>query len=108
MAEKVERRAYDRADLSDGYVPVMYRGRDQTSIQGEVHDISKGGMFVITDAKGKVGASVTAYIDFESLVKVVLAHGRIVRESPEGIGIVFTESDQEGIEDIMELHRRKV
>lgn len=108
MADRVERRAYDRVDLSEGYVPVMYRGTDQTAIQGEVHDISKGGMFVMTSEKGKVGASITAYIDFESLVKVVLAHGRIARESPDGIGIVFTEADQEGIEEIMELHRRKV
>lgn len=102
-----ENRTFDRVVFWETEVPVRYRGDTNGLIRGYVLDISRGGMFVVTNAAQKVGAYIMADIDVAEFGKVIWAQGRVIRSTGFGVGIKFTHIDAKGIDAIVQTYRSK-
>lgn len=104
QSTKRERRGFPRRKIS---IPIRYRSENDEDHVGHVHDISNGGMFFESDTKHKAGEKIQADLDLEIYGKVIWAHGNVVHVSNRGAGVMFTDFDRLGIDEIMDISTAK-
>ena len=86
---------------------VAYRGRGLGYEKGRVLNISRGGMYILTDHPAEIDDYIIASVDAEELGKIVWVQGRVVWSLPEapgsegGMAVRFMRSDQKGINALM-------
>jgi hypothetical protein len=103
MHKQEEKRKYNRSRvwedvtaLVDCLDPLDSKGRSKIKVNGNVKNISSKGMFLFSGEVLPIGAKADITIDFDSTQSgklVVQAEGKIVRLSPEGVGIEFSRID---------------
>lgn len=91
-----DHRAYKRVKVN---IRVAFRGDGQAYKVGRVSNISRGGVFVITNhPPDALGEYLTASLDVEDLGKIIWAQGRVVRKTAMGMGVSFTRVDNKGLD----------
>ncbi|MGC9325064.1 MAG: PilZ domain-containing protein [Desulfomonilia bacterium] len=93
-----EQRNHKRARVK---MRVAYRSDDQVYKRGRVRNISRSGMFVDTESPQTSDEYVIASLDVEDFGKVVWVQGRVVRNTNEGMAVVFTRTDEKGLDALM-------
>jgi predicted RNA-binding protein YlqC (UPF0109 family) len=94
-----EQRAYKRAKVN---MKVAYRDNGYVYKMGRVIDISRGGMLILTDhPPDDLDGYLIASIDAEEFGKIIWVQGRIVRKTESGIAVVFTRSDDKGLDMLL-------
>ncbi len=94
----VEKRKYKRAAVK---MKVLISNDTQNTKMGTVIDISKGGMFVQTEDAPEVKGALMASIDAENFGKVIWVEGHVVRRTGTGIGLMFTNTDEKGLDNLL-------
>lgn len=94
-----EQRTYKRARID---MKVSFKEEGPSYKMGHVENISKGGMFVNTDAPLDKDIYILASIDAEELGKIIWAQGRIVRKTDNGMAVVFTRTDEKGLNTLLD------
>ncbi|MFY9396955.1 MAG: PilZ domain-containing protein [Desulfomonilia bacterium] len=90
-----DRRAHKRIVVN---MKVAYRDSGSAYRMGRVANISRGGMFILTDSPvWNIDDYLFASIDVQEFGKVIWVQGHIVRKCLEGIAVKFTRSDDKGI-----------
>lgn len=90
-----EQRSYKRARVD---MRIAYRDNGSTYQMGRVSNISRGGMFISTTVPpDDLGGYVIASLDAEEFGKIIWIQGRVVRKTACGIGVVFTRTDEKGL-----------
>ncbi|HOO37730.1 MAG TPA: PilZ domain-containing protein [Deltaproteobacteria bacterium] len=94
-----EQRAHKRARVN---MKVAYRDNGFAYRIGRVSNISRGGMFINTDdPPGDVEGYIIASLDAEEFGKIIWTQGRVVRRTDLGIGILFTRTDERGLNTLL-------
>ena len=93
-----EQRNHKRANVK---ILVGYRSDDQTYKMGKVRNISRSGMFVETESPEHMNGYVIASLDIDDFGKVLWVQGRVVRETDEGMAVVFTTKDEKGLDALL-------
>ena len=95
----VEKRKYKRATVK---MKVIISNDTQNKKMGTVIDISKNGMFVQTEDAPEVKGALVASIDAENFGKVIWVEGHVVRRISTGIGVMFTNTDEKGLNNLLD------
>jgi hypothetical protein len=93
-----EHRAHKRVKVN---MSVAYRDDVHSYRVGSVCNISRGGMFVNTVARPDVDGYVLASIDAADFGKIIRIQGRVVRRTDSGMAIVFTGTDEKGLNNLL-------
>jgi len=94
-----EQRAYKRTRVR---MKVAYRDNDHAYKMGTVGDISRGGMFILTnEPPDTVDGYLLASIDAEEFGKIIWVQGRIIRKNLSGVAVKFTRSDDKGLDMLL-------
>lgn len=81
---------------------VAYRDKGFAYRIGRVSNISRGGMFINTDdPPSDVEGYIIASLDAEEFGKIIWTQGRVVRKTDLGIGILFTRTDERGLNTLL-------
>ena len=90
-----EQRAHKRARVN---MKVAYRDKGFAYRIGRVNNISRGGMLINTDdSPHDVEEYIIASLDAEEFGKIIWAQGRVVRKTETGIAVLFTRTDDKGL-----------
>ena len=94
-----EQRSYKRARVN---MKVAYRDNGHAYKMGRVSNISRGGMFILTDhSPDNVDGYLLASIDAEEFGKIIWVQGRIIRKTDSGVAVAFTRSDDKGLDILL-------
>ncbi len=94
----VEKRKYRREKVN---MRVCYGEGAYTKVRASVVDISEGGMFVHDTYAPEVQENLEASLDAEDFGKVVWVEGLVVRKTNTGFGVMFTNTDKRGLENLL-------
>jgi Tfp pilus assembly protein PilZ len=101
----IEKRKYKRAKVK---IKACYSEGAYTNVIANVIDISKGGMYVQDGYAPEVQENLVASLDAEDLGKVIWVEGRVVRKTSDGIGVLFTNTDEKDLDNLLILYERHV
>jgi hypothetical protein len=93
-----ELRTYKRVRVN---MKLAYRDNDNVYKMGKVCNISRGGMFVDTMYRPDVDGYVIASLDVEDFGKIIWVQGHVVRKTNSGMAIVFTHTDDKGLNNLL-------
>ena len=94
-----EQRLHKRAQVE---MKVAYRDNGLAYKMGRVTNISRGGMFISTqDPPQEVEGYIIASLDAEEFGKIIWTQGRVIRKTDSGIAIIFTRTDEKGLNVLM-------
>ena len=80
----------------------VYYSDDATAdATASVIDISKGGMYVQDGHAPEVKGYLADSLDTEDISKVIWVEGRVVRETKTGIGVMFTNTDEKRLDNLL-------
>ena len=85
MEHGADRRKFERSAIQ---APTRFIINDELEATGQLSDISKGGLFMLTDAPAEEGDKVVVYP--EGLGRL---EGRVVRRRADGVAVQFAMSD---------------
>ena len=69
---------------------------------GKVINISRGGMFVDTETPPEIKDEyILVSLDAEEFGKIIWAQGRVIRKTDAGMAIVFTRTDEKGLNTLL-------
>lgn len=95
----LEQRAHRRGRVN---IKVAYRDNGNVYTMGRVINISKGGMYIMTDSPPEnIDGYLIASLDAEEFGKVIWTQGRILRKADSGMAVVFTRTDDKGLEMLL-------
>lgn len=81
---------------------VSYQDNGFAYKMGRVSNISRGGMFIKTQTPpDDVEGYIIASLDAEEFGKIIWTQGRVIRKTDFGIAIVFTRTDEKGLNILM-------
>lgn len=80
---------------------VAFRDDMHAYKMGRVCDISRGGMYVDTGYKPDVEGYIIASLDAEEFGKIIWVQGRVAWKTYTGMGIVFTQLDEKGLDNVL-------
>ena len=94
-----EQRMHKRARVD---MKVAYRDNGFAYKMGRVSNISRGGMFINTEVPPHdVDGYIIASLDAEEFGKIIWTQGRVLRQTDSGIAVVFTRTDEKGLNVLM-------
>jgi len=93
-----ENRKFRRARVK---MKVYYNHDGRTDKTARVIDISKGGMYLETGYAPEVDGYLLASLDAEDLGKIIWVQGRVVRKTRTGVGVMFTKTDEAGLNNLL-------
>ncbi len=94
----LKRRKYTRAKVD---LKVSYNDGSYTNVTAKVCDISKGGMYVQDAYAPEMQEIFAACIDADDLGEVIQVEGLVVRKTSTGIGVMFTHTDKQGLDNLL-------